>query len=64
MPLAALVQVPFIWLLGPTALASGLPFWLVRRAVAPVTWWIARDAGHGALAGGLRRHCWSPCRAP
>ncbi len=45
MPLAVLVQVPFIWLLGPTAIASGIPFWLCAAAVAPVTWWIARDAG-------------------
>ena len=45
MPLAALVQVPFIWLLGPTALASDLPFWLAGAATAPLTWWIARDAG-------------------
>ena len=29
MPLAALVQVPFIWLLGPTWLASELPMWIV-----------------------------------
>lgn len=45
MPLAALVQVPFIWLLGPTSLASGLPFWLAGAAVAPLTWFIGRDAG-------------------
>jgi 4-amino-4-deoxy-L-arabinose transferase-like glycosyltransferase len=45
MPLAAFIQVPFIWLLGPTAFASGLPFWLTAAAVAPVTWWIGRDAG-------------------
>ena len=45
MPLAALIQVPFIWLLGPITLASGLPFWIVGAAVAPVTWWIGRDAG-------------------
>jgi 4-amino-4-deoxy-L-arabinose transferase-like glycosyltransferase len=45
MPLAALVQVPFIWALGPTALASGLPFWLVAAAAAPLTWFIGRDAG-------------------
>lgn len=45
MPLAALVQVPFIWLLGPTAVASGLPFWLAAAATAPLTWWIALDAG-------------------
>jgi hypothetical protein len=45
MPLAALVQVPFIWLLGPTALASGLPFWLAAAAVAPLTYLIGVDAG-------------------
>ena len=45
MPLAVIVQVPFIWLLGPTAIASGLPFWLCAAAVAPVTYWIAKDAG-------------------
>jgi 4-amino-4-deoxy-L-arabinose transferase-like glycosyltransferase len=45
MPLASLVQVPFIWVLGPTALASALPFWLASAAVAPVTYWVARDAG-------------------
>jgi 4-amino-4-deoxy-L-arabinose transferase-like glycosyltransferase len=56
MPLAALVQVPFIWLLGPTATASGLPFWLCAAAVAPLTWWIGRDAGLAswqAAAAGL-----------
>ncbi len=34
MPLASLVQVPFIWVLGPTPLASALPFWLASAAVA------------------------------
>jgi 4-amino-4-deoxy-L-arabinose transferase-like glycosyltransferase len=56
MPLAALIQVPFIWVLGPTVLASALPFWLCAAAVAPVTWLIARDAGltrGQAIAGGL-----------
>jgi 4-amino-4-deoxy-L-arabinose transferase-like glycosyltransferase len=45
MPLAALVQVPFIWLLGPTSLASGLPFWIAAALAAPLTWFIGRDAG-------------------
>ena len=45
MPLAVLIQVPFIWLLGPTPLASGIPFWLCAAAVAPVAYWIALDAG-------------------
>jgi 4-amino-4-deoxy-L-arabinose transferase-like glycosyltransferase len=56
MPLAALIQVPFIWVLGPTALASALPFWLCAAAVAPVTWLIAKDAGLNrgqAIAAGL-----------
>ena len=45
MPLAVFIQVPFIWLFGPNAIASGLPFWLCAAAVAPVTYWIALDAG-------------------
>jgi len=56
MPLAVVIQVPFIWLLGPTAVASGLPFWLCAAAVAPVTYWIAKDAGMErwqALAAGV-----------
>jgi hypothetical protein len=45
MPLASLVQVPFIWLLGPTGFASALPFALFGSIAAPLTWAIARDAG-------------------
>lgn len=45
MPLAALVQVPFIWLLGATPMASALPFWIASAATAPLAWHIARDAG-------------------
>ncbi|MFL5757346.1 MAG: ArnT family glycosyltransferase [Chloroflexota bacterium] len=45
MPLASIVQVPFIWLLGPTALASALPFAFIGALVAPLTRAIARDAG-------------------
>lgn len=45
MPLAALVQVPFIWVLGATPLASAVPFWIASAATAPLTWYIARDAG-------------------
>lgn len=44
MPLAALVQVPFIWALGPTWLASELPMWIAGALAAPLTYWIARDA--------------------
>ena len=49
MPLASLVQVPFIWLLGPTALASALPFALLGGLAAPLTWALARDAGSTRL---------------
>jgi hypothetical protein len=45
MPLASLVQVPFIWVLGPTALASALPFAIAGALAAPLAWLIARDAG-------------------
>ena len=56
MPLAELVQVPFVWLLGETALAAALPFWILGAAVAPVTYWIGRDAGLpriASIAGGV-----------
>lgn len=53
MPLASLVQLPFIALLGPTAWASALPFALIGSIAAPLTWAIARDAGaRGIVAVG------------
>jgi len=55
LPLASLIQVPFIWLLGPTGLASGLPFWLAGAAAAPLTYLIGLEAGlerWQALVGG------------
>ncbi|HSL76192.1 MAG TPA: glycosyltransferase family 39 protein [Candidatus Limnocylindrales bacterium] len=45
MPLASLVQVPFIALLGATPWASALPFALIGSIAAPLTWAMARDAG-------------------
>ncbi len=56
MPLAAFVQVPFLALLGPTPIASALPFLLVGALAAPLAWAIARDAGlpdRAAIAAGL-----------
>src|SRR5450759_287744 len=56
MPLASIVQVPFIWLLGPTTLASSLPFILLGALSAPMAWALARDAGAServALGAGL-----------
>jgi 4-amino-4-deoxy-L-arabinose transferase-like glycosyltransferase len=56
LPLAALVQVPFIWLLGPTGLAAGLPFWIIGALAAPLAYLVALDAGLGrgiAFSAGL-----------
>ncbi|MGD0862169.1 MAG: glycosyltransferase family 39 protein [Candidatus Limnocylindrales bacterium] len=56
MPLASIVQLPTIWLLGPTALASALPFALIGSLAAPLTWLIAREIGcqpRVALAAGI-----------
>jgi hypothetical protein len=45
MPLAALVQVPFLVVLGATAWASALPFALIGSLAAPMTWGFALEAG-------------------
>jgi Dolichyl-phosphate-mannose-protein mannosyltransferase len=45
MPLASIVQVPFIWLLGPTAFASALPFAICGAFAAPIARGIALEAG-------------------
>lgn len=45
MPLASLVQVPFIAAFGPNPFSAGLPFALIGSLAAPLTWVIARDAG-------------------
>ncbi len=45
MPLASLVQLPFIAILGSSAFASALPFALIGATAAPLTFLIARDAG-------------------
>jgi 4-amino-4-deoxy-L-arabinose transferase-like glycosyltransferase len=45
MPLAELIQVPFVVLMGTGAAASGLAFWIVGALAAPLTWFIGRDAG-------------------
>ena len=56
MPLASIVEVPFIWLLGPTYLASCLPFWLLSAISASITYQLGMDAGlerRTAIAAGL-----------
>jgi hypothetical protein len=45
LPLASLIQAPFITLLGPTPFASAIPMILIGSLTAPLTWLIARDAG-------------------
>jgi hypothetical protein len=60
MPLASIVQVPAMWLLGPTALASALPFILIGSLAAPLTWLVAREIGCRravALAAGIAVAC-------
>ena len=56
MPLASIVEVPFIWLLGPTYLASCLPFWILAALGASITYLLGVDAGLGrrtSIAAGL-----------
>lgn len=56
MPLAALVQVPFLLVLGNGSLAASLPFWLIGALAAPLTYWIGRDFGFergAAVAAGV-----------
>jgi hypothetical protein len=45
MPLASIVQVPFLAIFGDVAWASAAPFALIGSIAAPLTWAIARDAG-------------------
>jgi len=51
LPLASFIQAPFISLLGPTAFASALPMALIGSLAAPLTWFIARDAGSRPIVG-------------
>jgi 4-amino-4-deoxy-L-arabinose transferase-like glycosyltransferase len=56
MPLASLVQVPFIWLMGETALASALPFAIAGAFAAPIAYLIGREAnapGYVSLGAGV-----------
>ena len=45
MPLASIVQVPFLTIFGDVAWAAAAPFALIGSLAAPLTWAIARDAG-------------------
>ncbi len=50
MPLASLVQVPFLAVLGPSGFASALPFALIGALAAPIAWRIATEACIGPRA--------------
>ena len=45
MPLASLVQVPFLVVFGFNAFAAAVPFALIGALAAPLTWAIGREAG-------------------
>jgi len=45
MPLASIVQVPFMAVFGDVAWAEALPFALIGAIAAPLTWAMARDFG-------------------
>ena len=45
MPLASLVQVPFLLVMGVTPWASAVPFALIGSLAAPMTWAFASEAG-------------------
>jgi hypothetical protein len=49
MPLASLVQVPFLMVFGEVAWAAALPFAIIGAIAAPLTWFVARDAGTSRL---------------
>jgi hypothetical protein len=48
MPLASMVQVPFLAIFGSNPAAAAAPFALIGSLAAPLAWAIARDAGASA----------------
>ena len=51
LPLASFLQAPFVSILGPTAVANAIPSVLIGSLAAPLTWFIARDAGARPIVG-------------
>jgi hypothetical protein len=51
LPLASFLQAPFVSLLGPTAIANAIPGVIIGSLAAPLTWFIARDAGARPIVG-------------
>ena len=54
-PLASSLAAVPMWFLGPTFASAQLGFALVGAALAPLTWWIARDAATRLEVPGTRR---------
>jgi dolichyl-phosphate-mannose-protein mannosyltransferase len=51
LPLASFIQAPFIAVLGANPVASAIPTVLIGSITAPLTWFIARDAGALKVVG-------------
>jgi Dolichyl-phosphate-mannose-protein mannosyltransferase len=51
LPLASLIEAPFIAVLGPSPYAASLPMALIGSLAAPLTWFIARDMGARPIVG-------------
>src|SRR4029079_16341529 len=51
LPLASFLQAPFVSLLGPTAIANAIPGVIIGSLAAPLTCFIARDAGARPIVG-------------
>jgi len=51
LPLASFLQAPFVSLLGPTAVANAISGVIIGSLAAPLTWFIARDAGARPIVG-------------
>jgi hypothetical protein len=47
LPLASLIQLPFLAVFGTSPVAGMIPFVVIGATAAPLTWAIARDAGAG-----------------
>jgi dolichyl-phosphate-mannose-protein mannosyltransferase len=45
LPLASIIQLPFLAIFGPSPVAGMIPFVLIGATAAPLAWAIARDAG-------------------
>ena len=48
LPLASIVQVPFLSIFGTSPVASQIPFAIIGATVAPLSWALANDPERGA----------------